>query len=61
MASERAPIKHPESPCTKCGTATTALDRFPDGLCLTCYTPIGERMAATMTAEKLAKMWGAKL
>ena len=46
--------------CTKCGKEVDPLEVFPGGLCLGCYTPIGEAEARTMTADKLARMWGAK-
>ncbi len=43
--------------CTKCQTEVDPLEVFPGGICLPCYTPTGERIAATMTAEKLTAMW----
>ena len=46
--------------CTKCGKVIDPLEVFPNGLCLECYTPIGEVEARTMTAEQLARMWGAE-
>jgi len=46
--------------CTKCGWVVHPLEVFPGGLCLDCYRPIGEREARTMTAEKLARMWGGR-
>jgi hypothetical protein len=48
------------STCSQCQTELHPLDVFPGGLCLPCWTPIGEAEARTMTAEKLARMWGAK-
>jgi len=51
----------PESlKCTECGEEVHPLEVFPGGRCLACWTPIGEEKAKTMTAEKLAAMWGAK-
>jgi hypothetical protein len=46
--------------CTKCGKPTHYLAVFPGGICLECYQPIGDAEARTMTADKLAKMWGGK-
>ncbi len=46
--------------CTQCGEMVDPLTLFPGGLCLPCYTPIGEAEARTMTAEKLTAMWGGK-
>lgn len=46
--------------CSQCKAETDALAVFPGGLCLECWTPIGEAEARTMTAEKLARMWGAR-
>ncbi len=45
--------------CTKCHTEVDPLEVFPGGLCLICWEPIGNAEARTMTAEKLARMWGA--
>lgn len=45
--------------CRGCGTDVDNLEVFPGTLCLPCYRPTGEAKAATMTAEKLAQMWGA--
>ena len=53
-------IDHPKFPCTKCGTRITVLEAFPGNICLECYRPIGDRIAATMTAEKLTRMWGGR-
>lgn len=47
-------------PCAKCKAPTDTLALFPGNLCLTCWTPIGEAQFRTMTAGKLARMWGAK-
>lgn len=44
--------------CTKCHAETDELAVFPGGLCLECWRPIGDAEARTMTAEKLARMWG---
>ena len=44
--------------CSQCGTETDPLAVFPGGLCLDCWRPIGDAEARTMTAEKLARMWG---
>lgn len=44
--------------CTNCGTVDSYLAEFPGGICLECYRPEGERLHRTMTAEKLAEMWG---
>jgi hypothetical protein len=62
MTTTRPPIVHPESPCTTpgCPNVTTALDVFPGGICLDCYRPHGEALHRTMTAGKLARMWGAR-
>jgi hypothetical protein len=49
-----------ETTCTQCSATVDTLAVFPGGLCLECYTPIGEREARTMTAEKLTRMWGGK-
>lgn len=46
--------------CSKCGEEIDPLAVFPGGLCLPCYTPIGDAEAETMTAEKLAQMWGGR-
>ena len=46
------------TPCTGCASPVGYLEVFPGGRCLECYRPEGERMARTMTAEKLARMWG---
>ena len=46
--------------CAKCGNDVHELEVFPGGLCLPCWTPIGEAEARTMTAEKLTRMWGGK-
>jgi DNA-directed RNA polymerase subunit RPC12/RpoP len=46
--------------CTKCQAEVDDLAVFPGGLCLTCWTPIGNIEARTMTADKLARMWGGK-
>jgi hypothetical protein len=44
--------------CIGCGATVDNLEVFPGPRCLTCWTPIGEAEAQTMTAEKLASMWG---
>jgi hypothetical protein len=44
--------------CKGCGADVHPLAMFPGGLCLPCWTPTGEAEAATMTAEKLTRMWG---
>jgi hypothetical protein len=44
--------------CTKCKSTVDPLAVFPDGLCLECYRPIGDKIAETMTAEDLTAMWG---
>lgn len=44
--------------CKQCNAETDTLALFPGGICLDCYRPEGERVARTMTAEKLAAMWG---
>lgn len=46
--------------CTQCGEMVDPLAVFPGGICLECYTPVGEALHRTMTAEKLARMWGGK-
>lgn len=48
------------TPCAKCGEIVDPLAMFPGGLCLPCWEPIGNAEARTMTAEKLARMWGAR-
>ena len=49
-----------EIKCAQCGETVHPLEMFPGGLCLTCWEPIGEAEARTMTAEKLTEMWGGK-
>lgn len=44
--------------CKGCQAPVDPLAVFPGGLCLTCWEPIGEAEAKTMTAEKLTRMWG---
>lgn len=44
--------------CTGCKQEVDPLAVFPGGRCLECYRPEGERLARTMTAEKLTAMWG---
>lgn len=44
--------------CKGCKQETDPLAVFPGGLCLTCWEPIGNEQAKTMTAEKLTAMWG---
>lgn len=47
--------------CTECGRDDVdPLCVFPGGRCLVCWEPCGEAEARTMTADKLARMWGAK-
>jgi len=46
--------------CRDCGATVEHLEVFPGPRCLACWTPIGEREAQTMTAEKLTRMWGGK-
>lgn len=46
--------------CVGCGATVAPLEVFPGPRCLTCWTPIGEAEARTMTAEKLAAMWGGR-
>jgi ribosomal protein L40E len=46
-------------PCTSCGVPTGMLERFPGGVCLSCWakSPDGRRMP---TADELTAMWGGK-
>jgi hypothetical protein len=46
--------------CRDCGAAVHYLEVFPGPRCITCWTPLGERRARTMTADELARMWGAR-
>jgi hypothetical protein len=46
--------------CSGCNVTVDPLDVFPGDRCIECYRPEGEAIAATMTAERLAAMWGAK-
>ena len=46
--------------CTSCKADVHPLAVFPGGLCLACYTPIGNRLAATMTAKDLSRLWGGR-
>lgn len=48
--------------CADCGREIDELEVFPKGRCLECHAeaPETRHETATMTAEKLAKMWGAK-
>ncbi len=52
---------HDRQLCTGCAKHLDPLDAFPKGECLDCHKadPETEQMHATMTGEKLAKMWGA--
>ena len=47
--------------CTGCGQGVHPLAIFPKDRCLPCHEkdPQVQRELATMTAEKLAQMWGA--
>lgn len=47
----------PTYTCRKCGVTVDALEVFPGPRCLACWTPIGERQAARMTADDLTDMW----
>jgi hypothetical protein len=51
-----------ETPCPDCGRPVAELERFPGGRCLECHASAPETVeeTETMTAEKLAAMWGAK-
>jgi hypothetical protein len=44
--------------CKKCHAPVDELAVFPGGICLECYRPEGERIFRTMTADRLAQMWG---
>lgn len=48
--------------CQDCGSEVDPLELFPNDRCLNCHSKAPEvrRELATMTAEKLARMWGAK-
>lgn len=48
--------------CTGCGAVVHPLEVFPKSRCLDCHASAPEtvRETATMTAEKLARMWGAQ-
>lgn len=46
--------------CIDCGATVDNLEVFPGPRCFPCYEPIGEREARTMTAERLAQMWGGR-
>lgn len=46
--------------CIDCNADVDNLEVFPGPRCLPCWTPIGDAEARTMTAEKLARMWGGK-
>ena len=48
------------SVCIGCGATVDFLEVFPGPRCLTCWTPIGDAQARTMTAGSLARMWGGK-
>jgi len=53
-------VEFETAPCAKCKAPTDTLASFPGGICLECYRPQGERIAHTMTADKLTAMWGGK-
>jgi hypothetical protein len=48
--------------CKDCGKEIDLLEAFPKGRCLECHATAPEvcRETRMMTAEKLARMWGAK-
>lgn len=48
--------------CDDCGATIDPLEVFPRNRCLSCHVKAPEvrRELATMTADKLARMWGAK-
>jgi hypothetical protein len=46
--------------CIKCQKPVDNLEVFPGPRCLDCWRPIGEAQARTMTAGKLARMWGGR-
>jgi predicted amidophosphoribosyltransferase len=60
MARQRKASPVPAPNCSKCQAPITPLDAFPGDLCLSCYTPIGDRLQRTMTADRLTRMWGGK-
>jgi hypothetical protein len=46
--------------CRDCGTTVDDLEVFPGPRCLSCWTPIGNVEARSMTADRLTRMWGGK-
>lgn len=48
--------------CSECGREIDELEVFPKHRCLECHAkdPEIQRENETMTAEKLARMWGAE-
>jgi len=46
--------------CKKCASVTDSLALFPGDICLACYeiTPKARR---PITAQELARMWGARI
>jgi DNA-directed RNA polymerase subunit RPC12/RpoP len=44
--------------CADCGKTVDPLDIFPKDRCLDCHAKATQHMTATMTADKLARMWG---
>lgn len=48
--------------CADCGKSIDPLEEFPKGRCLECHAKAPEvrEMTRTMTAERLARMWGAR-
>lgn len=46
--------------CSKCASVTDTLALFPGGICLDCYA-LTPAAYAPITAQELARMWGAKI
>lgn len=48
--------------CTECGTEIDPLEVFPKNRCVNCHAkaPEVQRETETMTADKLARMWGGR-
>lgn len=53
-------IPDPAVPCADCGADVDPLDVFPGNRCLDCHAgnPAVRGALATMTADRLARMWG---
>jgi len=46
--------------CKKCAVVTDTLALFPGGICLECYKQTPEAYRP-ITAQELARMWGARI